>query len=167
VRKRNHRWIRQRNSHSCVPVAILNMLKWAGVSITYKNNIRFWKKKVGHTQDGAHIRDYSRIFSKIPNVKLKRKTRPSLEGIDRALSEGNAVLLRSAWEMDGNIHRHILLITGRTEKSLFLTNTFRGHGWFEKSLVKAWYMEEHRLRSGTYPTAWFIKKIQTKSASHN
>jgi len=160
VRTGNRNWIRQRNRHSCVPVAILNILKWAGVSVSYRNGIGYWAKKVGHTQDGTHIRDYGRIFSKIPNVKLTRKTGPSLEEIDQALLGENAVLLRSAWKIDGGIHRHIVLITSRTEKSLFLINTFRGHGWFAKGLVKAWYMEKHRLQSGIYPTAWFIRKLQ-------
>ena len=153
-----HRWIKQRDSFSCVTVAILNLLKWAGVSVTYESGFDYWKQKANQTHDGSHIRDYSAIFSQIPNIKFTRKTRPTLEEIDEVLFNGNTVLLRSAWDENGDIHRHILLITGRTEKSLFLTNTFRGHAWFAKWLVKAWYMEEHQLRSGIYPTAWFFKK---------
>ena len=81
-----------------------------------------------------------------------------MKDLDRALAEGKAVLLRSAWKTDEVIHRHLLLITSRTEKSFFLTNSFRGHAWFLKWLVKLWYMEEHRLQSGIYPTAWFLEK---------
>ncbi len=150
------RWIKQRDHHSCVPIAILNILKWAGVPVTYRSAFDYWKEKVKHTVDGTHIQDYGFILSRIPEVKVKRKTLPSLAEIDAVLSEGNAVLLRAAWKTDDEIHRHILLIAGRTAKSWFLTNTFRGHAWFPKRLVETFYMENHRLRSGIYPTAWFI-----------
>lgn len=156
-----HRWIKQRDNHSCVPVAVLNILKWAGFPATYRRDLAYWKGKVKHTaEDGAHIRDYGFLLATIPDVKLKRKTRPSLAEIDSVLSEGNAVLLRSAWKTGDDIHRHLLLIAGRTEKSWFLTNTFRGHAWFPKRLVETFYMEKHRLRSGIYPTAWFIYRAE-------
>jgi hypothetical protein len=154
---RKCRWIKQRDNHSCVPVAILNVLKWAGFPVTYRSAFDYWKEMVKHTaENGTHIRDYSFIFSRMPEVKMKRKTRPSLAEIDSVLSEGNAVLLRSAWKAGDEVHRHLLLITARTQKSWFLTNTFRGHAWFPKQVVETLYMEKHRLRSGIYPTAWFI-----------
>ncbi len=152
------RWIRQRDGHSCVPVAILNILKWAGIRVTYRKDFAYWNDKARCTRDGAHVRDYSILLSQIPAVIATRKTRPTLGEIDDVLSEGNVVLLRSAWEAGGEIHRHLLLITNRTEKSFFMTNTFRGHAWFAKGLVKKWYLEEHHLRSGKYPTAWFVKR---------
>ena len=155
------RWIKQRDNHSCVPVAILNILKWAGFPVTYRSDFDYWREKVKHTaEDGVHIRNYGFLLSRIPEVKLKRKTHPSLTEIDSALSDGNIVLLRSAWKIGGEIHGHLLLIVGRTEKSWFLTNTFRGHAWFPKRAVETLYMEKHRLRSGVYPIAWFIYRIK-------
>jgi hypothetical protein len=155
------RWIKQRDGHSCVPVAILNLLKWAGFSVTHRGDFHHWKAHVNHTPDGAHIRDYEVVLARISGLKLERRSRPSVVEIDAVLSEGNAVLLRSAWKAGDCVHRHLFLIMGRTEKSWFLTNTFRGHAWFPKSVVKTLYMEQQRLRSGVYPTAWFIYR-QTK-----
>jgi hypothetical protein len=160
-----HRWIKQRNSHSCVPVAILNIIKWAGVPVNYESDFDYWKEKVNlSADDGAHIRDYALLLKSLPNVKLQRKSRPTPTEIDAALSKGNAVLLRSAWKSNSDIRRHLLLIVGRTEKSWFLTNTYRGHAWFPKQVVETLYMENHRLQSGIYPTAWFVCKVTEKTA---
>jgi hypothetical protein len=157
------RWIKQRDQHSCVPIAILNILKWAGYPATYRKDCEYWRRKVKHTtDDGAHIRDYGLVLSMIPEIRAKKVSRPSVDEIDTVLSEGNVVLLRSAWRFNGDLHRHLLLIVGRTDKSWFLTNTFRGHAWFPKPVAAALYMEQHRSRSGVYPTAWFISRVSPK-----
>ena len=151
------KWIKQRNQHSCVPIAILNLLKWCGHSVSYRKDFGVWSEQVNHTKDGTHIRDYAAILNQIPEIRVKRVTRPTIAEIDRVLSTGSVVLLRCAWKMP-EIHRHLLLIVGRKKNKWFLTNTFRGHSWFSIDAVEEFYLEQHRLQSGIYPTAWFIRK---------
>ena len=37
------RWIRQRNSYTCGPVAIMNLLKWLGEPTSYAKDFEYWK----------------------------------------------------------------------------------------------------------------------------
>jgi hypothetical protein len=78
---------------------------------------------------------------------------PTLAKIDRALLDGNAVVIQCFYKLDGRPKGHVFLVTDRTEKSFFAVNLYDGTRWRPK-----WWVEWRYFRNlGDGLAAWVVK----------
>lgn len=155
------RWLKQRNEYSCGPIVMLNILKWAGYKVSYKKDYKYWKEKLKCDRTyGTNTFRYMEAVSKIPNIKMYTcRGNLTFRQIKKALSNGALVLLNSAYSFNVGdpAGTHVLLVSKKTKKSLFLVNSHRGHSWFTKNEFKKYYMQKNRVIMN-YPNAYFIIK---------
>lgn len=101
------RYTRQRTMSDCGPVAVLNILKWAGFKVTYKKNIAKLKKacKYVYTHDvytddfiGVKWWNLRRALTKVGRGRLKTRTYvvTDLEVLKKHIEKGGAFILRHA-----------------------------------------------------------------------
>ena len=93
------RWVGQNDNFRCGPVAIVNILKWAGVKEWYKQAVN--SKMVSNlassllktNSEGTLEKDMKRVLKKnINRIKVKRKS-PSLSVIKKHLKNDGIILL--------------------------------------------------------------------------
>ncbi len=94
------RYSNQYTQSDCGPVAALNILKWAGWDVTYKQHIKHLKEECGY----IHDEDFSGVtwwnlrsgLSRIGKGKLKvRKLEVrSLDDLQKHIAKGGAFILR-------------------------------------------------------------------------
>jgi len=94
------RYSNQYTQSDCGPVAALNILKWAGMKVTYKYHVRHIKEEC----DYVHNEDFSGVrwwnlrsgLSRIGKGKIKvRKLEVrSLEDLQKHIAKGGAFILR-------------------------------------------------------------------------
>lgn len=123
------RYIRQRDRDSCGPVAVLNILKWLGCQISYKEYISTVKYLCLHESgvDGGTYTEGMRNALKCLNIKHVRKKFKSLNQIDNHLDKGGVVLFDyqvSCRLKSGVIKEewHYSLCIGKTKKSYIIVN---------------------------------------------
>jgi predicted double-glycine peptidase len=156
------RYIRQRDTYSCGPIAIINTLKWLGhENITYKllPAIRMMCKC--EYEFGTHDLDLERTLKAL-GIKKKRKVVPTIKEIDKHLDNDGIIILQySITPFDG----HYVLCIRRTAKSYFLVNDSNdrtisrmSRGVF-KRLIK-WDKNDEK------PWAWFIYKDKQLSKTN-
>jgi len=93
------RYTRQRTQSDCGPVAILNILKWAGLRATYDSSIEYIKNMARYKHDedfsGTHQWDLRRALNRMSRGRLKTKTIPvvHLDQLTKHVSSGGAFIL--------------------------------------------------------------------------
>lgn len=86
------RYVKQRDSYSCGPVAIINILKWLGVEkVTYKL-LPFAQIICNCSTDGTHDIDIEKAM-KYLEITKKRKISPSIKEVDKHLISGGIILI--------------------------------------------------------------------------
>lgn len=157
-----NRWIQQRNMHSCGPVALMNLSKWLGRKVTYATDYNYWKEQCCCDRYGSPLRCFVDSLYNIEGIKITPRSVPSLEVIDEALSNGKAVVMKSAFISNGTLQGHYFLITERTSRAFFCINAFtRAEWWTKKSFQKHW-MQHHLYycdECGVAPYIWIVRKI--------
>lgn len=148
------RFIRQRNGYSCVPIAFLNILKWAGLPITYKD-YAYWKKKTKTDTDGAVYQDWFPVLNGIKYIKVKKA---KVCDISSHIFNGRIILLGSAWRAGHDVNKHLFLVTGENKSSFYCVNTYNGHLWLDKDLFKEYYLQKVKSVK-TYPYLYSIEKV--------
>ena len=156
-----HRWIRQRNDFSCGPVAIMNLLKWLGESVTYANDYKYWANKCKTAEYGTTLHDFVRVLYNLDGIKISPRNVPNIGVIDEALQSGKAVVMKSAYIVDNVYEGHYYLITDQTDKSFYCVNLNDKHGWISKPSFKNQWLQHHTNychECGIAPYAWIIRK---------
>jgi len=156
------RWIRQRNSSGCGPVAILNLLKWLGEPVTYAEGYPHFSKKMKTSRYGTELRDFVRVLYKIENIKISPRTVPNIGVIDDALEHGRAVIMKSAYFNGDALEGHYFLVTEKTDKSFFCVNVNHRHQWVSKPSFRLKWLQHHQnycTECGIAPYCWIIRNI--------
>jgi hypothetical protein len=154
------RWIRQRNGFSCGPVAIMNLLKWLGESVSYETDYPFWRKRLGCESWGTPLKLFVKNLYGLEGVKITPRNCPSLGLLDDALTSGRAVVMKSAYLERGTMMGHYFLVTAITEKSLYCVNLNYRHGWVSKAAFQHHWLQYHTNychECGIAPYAWIIR----------
>lgn len=156
------RWIRQRNSYTCGPVAIMNLLKWLGEKVIYAKDFEYWKNKCKTQKYGTSLCDFVKVLYKIEGIKISPRNVPNIGVLDEALLQGRAIVMKSAYIEKGIYIGHYYLITETTDKSYYCINLNDKHGWVSKISFKNEWLQHHTNychECGIAPYAWIIRKI--------
>jgi len=155
-----NRWIRQRNGTTCGPIAIMNLLKWLGRPITYHKDYKYYKKKCRCKEYGTELSDFVSVLYGIEGIKISPRTVPNIGVIDEAISQGRAVVMKSALIEGGEILGHYFIVTERTDKSFFCVNVNNKHSWISKPAFRNQYLQHHAhycYLCGIAPYCWIIR----------
>lgn len=159
------RYIKQRDRSSCGPVAMVNVLKWAGESVTYKNVSEFKSKWHSNTEDyeGVMPESMTKALRNLGQVRFYNRNNVKIKQIDdHLLTGGIIVILFSQRGDDNDRHGHYYLIVGTSGKKYRVVNSFRTRP-AETLITRNFLLKD--LRSSRYfsktghPKAWFIRRV--------
>ena len=151
------RWIKQRNSYSCGPVAMLNVLKWAGLDVSYNQHFEEWSEHCRCDETGTNA--LGRALKKLSRFVLVGKPESSnLRRIKSQAKRGCGIILYSAafdFTEPGLIACHLSFIPEATKYSVFMTNGAFGHSYIPDYFFKQDYLGKWNVRPGNerFPTA--------------
>ena len=113
------RYVKQKDQVSCGPVAILNVLKWAGHKFTSKD--LHLLSVLLRKEDGTEVVRISRFLSAA--FYTRRYSRITLKELDRILSNDQITLV-AYWQRDkkANYHGHYVLIENKTKTGYWCIN---------------------------------------------
>ena len=115
------RYCKQRDDYSCVPVAILNALKWQGRHVTLKD-LPYIKEKVGTTYAGTSYHCWKRKVAKL----LKGKIRPLLKWhqFKKELETGKVFIIDCEYKHHGVWAGHGSFVSGIKDKKVIAHNFY-------------------------------------------
>ena len=114
------RYIKQRNKHTCGPIAVINILKWLGCKTTYKD-FPLIKAMCKCNREGTYS---SNVDKTIDNFKIKKKIKrfPHIKDVDTHLKLGGIILFehKSIFEDIS----HLALCVGKDNRYYYLVNEY-------------------------------------------
>jgi|3_EtaG_2_1085321.scaffolds.fasta_scaffold02560_19 hypothetical protein len=161
-RPKSVRYISQRNRYSCGPIAILNIMKWAGYDVTYKY-LGTLKKYCGTTRQGTKESGLVSGLNKFQLLVTKYYSRVTAKVLESYINSGYvAILLISKWNNDNIPERHYLSIVGKQVKYTNIFYKVINYGpegtvvWVSrKKLIRLF---NRSLKGQRHPKAWFIRR---------
>jgi len=155
---------------SCVPIAIMNSLKWAGKKVTKKDLAKFHRlvnkpraRGVQFLKTAPFILKQELGMDSFPKIAMAHHGRTfKRESIDKELEKGNAVLLNYYWYVGPRRHKrpefrnladgidgHCMLIIGKRGNRYVCVNSrtknvvgLRSSGWIDRRLAFKYYNEK-------------------------
>lgn len=164
------RYVRQKDYTSCGPIALINILKWIGVNVTYNNFIEMARGLCGHEpghEGGTRDHGMMIAFRKL-RISYSRRKNPTLAQIDFHLDSGDIILLDYTMGMNkrrvSSLEKHFVLIIERTPKMYTVVNgeTKNTVGRQRRSTLEkmlSWDKDDHY--------AWFIHSKNKSSYTPN
>ena len=70
------RFILQKNSFGCGPVALINFLKFKGYGLTYQCGYKYYSWIMGTDQEGTHTKDFERVLKLFIDFKILKGKLP-------------------------------------------------------------------------------------------
>ncbi len=168
------RFIRQPNSYSCGPTAILNSAKWCGLSFTTQKHLKVITALCETSTDtGTEEPQFERTLRAVTRgfLRVNRRDCPTLAGIKSYLNREDRALVFLYWRKGHGFNRrrrdlvdgHYTLVLPSSDKSVVCVNDSR-----TKTLITISYVElKKRLRfmnngSAEAPRVWFLQKRKVK-----
>jgi len=107
------RYAKQRDKWSCGPTALLNVLKWAGYDVTYKDDIGWLSEECGAERTkGTFIWKFDRALrhvSKRHNLDLKMVNAPSSEVLENHVRGGGLAVVYYSYSLKDSIGHYMLI----------------------------------------------------------
>jgi hypothetical protein len=128
------RYTKQRDKFSCGPVAVHNLLIWAGVKVEFKVSIPLLIKMCKCIPiDGTSTSKLSKIVKKIGRDTMAYKCiethEPTMVEIEKHMHEGGAILGQYTYTHNGKRGGHYYLLAGITPSGkLFKTVNYYREG---------------------------------------
>ncbi len=166
------RYLNQKDTYSCGPIAIVNAFKWLGYSATSKDlpvlsEVCKLDKKYGTTIQNLD-KGLKHMCKKHKHPKIRKTTKITIKKIEKLLLQGKAVLLDLGWKRkkEGIVAGHYFLIHGMVsgvlteDAALFRTvngpeGKCPGIMTFLMRTDLAWILK-HRQKG--WPTAWILNE---------
>lgn len=153
------RYMKQRDNYSCGPVALANVMKWAG-SKKSAGSLRKYFMPICKCspENGTRPWEIHNALLTIDDISFEKVEYPGLQDLDGHLDDGGIVLLRVRYEDGG----HYFICTRRTQKMYEVINRKVDH--VTKSLVSRKTMSKDIsyadvfIGGAYYAVAWLIKK---------
>ncbi len=120
------RYLRQRNLHSCVPIAMINLFKWLGQDCTYKKDFHRISRRLGCDSSGVASKKVREFLATIQGIKVWEEICPWRCW---PLNDGEVALI-STRNQEGI--QHLFLVTKETRCSYYCLNYYDGHRWVLK-----------------------------------
>lgn len=157
------RYIGQRDQYSCGPLAILNILKWAGYDITskYLPNLRRYCKT---DENGTDTKNISKVLERYSKLKVECVPFITIKNLHNHIENGGAAIIEVSWfdEIKKQTTGHYYIIVGMFKYSN--TTSYKVINWrsgFTKNMAnrKAIVREFRKcIRSENNPRAWLIER---------
>jgi hypothetical protein len=151
------RYLKQKDNHSCGPIALMNVARWAGSKIKYKDLPAVQdlcdcdpKSKRGTTAVNLHY-----ILNTIPNIKSNYSYIPyiNIKSVNNWIDDKNIILLRYDICYKHNWHGHFTVITGRNSSAYLLQNDCPST--MGRDRLRYHLTPNHNMRR---TEAWFISR---------
>lgn len=156
------RYSKQRDTHNCGAVAILNALKFQGVRKTY-SDVKVIARKIGADQ-GTWKSKFDKNVHKY--LTCTRKVKPKLkEVVDFLTISGNSVII--VYRLNGGFDGHYTFVHGvsKSKNVLYTTNDSWLHGVNRhrrlSTFEKRWN-QNSAYGNSIYPWVWFISGSKLK-----
>jgi len=158
------RYVKQQNSYSCGPIAVLNSLKWAGAAVTYAYHYSQLVKDCRSRSeeaddDGTSVGNFDRVLRKYSaDFFTVRKPRIcTFEEFEAHLLEGGAAVLRF-WHNEGG-HFSFFPEYDSTSGVFLGINDAVNQTFAEcsKSEIQARFKQEGEGREA-YPQMWLLTR---------
>lgn len=145
------RYTRQRNKTNCGPTAVMNALKWAGYSCSYKEFGRALKVRCGwYPGEGVPQHKIRYALCVTPELSVvQEKYAPNLGWIDKQLADDRAVLLCYYHKKGG----HCALIVDKTENYYVLVND----SWTKTIMKRHRKTVNKMIKFGLGGNAWSLE----------
>lgn len=150
------KYVKQRDETSCAPIAVLNILKWKGISWATYKNLNIIKDLCGHDKKNGVGDGGLEYAMRGLSISFRRKSSLTLDEADRHIDSGGIFLI----DYDINImFSHCILCVARTNKFYTLVNE---DGRYGKSVIKCSRKRFKKILSKRYPDAiirsYFIRR---------
>jgi hypothetical protein len=158
-------YIVQDDAYSCGPTAIINSLKWAGMSVTKENLdlFRFSCRTIDPEfpddwdSNGTTDSDLDRVlrYAGKGRIRVRKNKRPSFPMLMRHLKSGGAIIVAYYWKEEGQSGHHFAFISGLKNGYFEVVNDHSRRGIVTRrrsSTIRKWL----KRKDGS-PICWFIE----------
>ena len=163
------RYARQYDDSSCGPIAILNVIKWAGYRCTIKNDLKHIKKLCGYYENrprGVCPDDLDRVLrlcGRRFKFEVRRLTVCKVKDIIKHLRNEGAVVVDYGYKKLKEVYIHNAILVAVSEGDIFTGINFFRNKTISKLKIKKLkeYCRCYTLDGGVtyeYPVAWFLTK---------
>jgi len=120
------RYVKQRDKSSCGPVAIMNVLKWAGYKFSYEKTIGLLRDACGwRPAFGTKQADFDRGLRGTVTrfgINVRRVYCPRIGAVEDHLREGGIVIVNYLWRnKKRGEHRHFMILSGVSDSGKMFT----------------------------------------------
>jgi len=151
------RYIGQRDTYSCGPIAVLNALKWSGMRVTSRSHMGRVNRLCNSGIAGILDRDITHALSKYRKLKFRVRRYITMRQLDAHLRRGGCAIISHEFVIDGEDAGHYIFIPSKTsEKFLVINDCFCGTvtHYDRKEMTD---LLRYRGFSGS-PCAWLISR---------
>ncbi len=160
------RYVGQRDKSSCGPIAILNILKWAGKKISAKKNINIIRDmcKCGmYGNLGTRPSRLDIVINNIKSIKVKRTKHFAKMGeVNKHIDSGGACVMRIVWSDRKKTQGHYTLCVGRNKRGYKMVNLYSDRKTLcyanKKQMKEMLYNSVLDFNGRADPIVWFIKR---------
>lgn len=156
------RYTKQYHTATCGPVALLNIAKWAGLNVTHKKDLLYYRKLCNQsdTSSGVNAIVINNALQELKFVKIsKPREKPTLKFINDELAKNKILLLNVNFS---KTHGHYTLCIGRTKDTYTCINMYTNRPALYKisgkNLSKCLKQTIRMLGVKGYSIAWPISK---------
>lgn len=155
------RWCRQRDRHSCGPVAALNALKWAGVPATYKNMYRKLYKLCWTDEKGTFAQELDNVLrglGSICNFKVTRLRNTDIQTVTEHIMHPNKAIILNYTHKHGGHFSFWPVTDGKWYLGI---NDMRDYTLMAYSRARfRYYLRPHHpeWRAWGYPVVWSLTR---------
>lgn len=159
------RYTKQYDEYSCGPTALINALKWAGHSVSYKRDIKTYRTRVQCSQNGTgvmflgmalnFISHKIQVIDKYTNHYLFIKKLPKWKRIKEHLTQGGGLILRYDWPNGDDAH--YILVTHLTQAMVGVVNYKRrgpSHGFIQQRTLRQLLQQKESM------VCWLLAKTE-------
>jgi hypothetical protein len=171
------KYIRQPDSYSCGPTAILNALKWAGLDVTLQEFplLQFSCRTVDPDSNdiedhGTLDHDFDRVlrWSGKKVLKVRRRKNPSFKDIYIHVKSGGAICLGYFWREKKQGGEHFCFISGMRRGLFHVVNDHTILDFSNSNdrlrtskTIKNWM----KIKTDDCPIAWFLTRLDAIPAT--
>lgn len=157
-------YTKQKGKNLCGPTAILNLMKWAGLRVTWKEDIKFCMDLCSSdvSTDGMWSWIMDIVLKYFPLFKVKKTIHiPKLKQLDKQLNNGRAIVIVYLYKDGRAQNGHFMLCVGKTEKYYNVVNDKMNGKALSRISRKTMRkkLTTKRVEAGAffYPVAWAVE----------
>ena len=172
---RKIRYVRQRDSSSCAPTMIMNVMKWAGLRASWKGDLKRLRDRC-HTMkfgiNGSRWHFYistlmEELFTRGIDFHFSDIVDPSVRQITRAIRSGAGVVLHIP-HRDGSGHVMFIPSESKCKKKFLIVNGYYEYGdsvtaMVDKDVLRRQFRNCRRFDVPRLATVYIKKDTKQKS----